>query len=192
MWPWWSLVIKSKFLFSLHCTRSSQDFEVEVQAIFWSWNTSTEAEVWSVFSYWGLIEVIKFNLGRDSEAGCGWDSELMLGRDSEDEIWTRFCFPRLEDENWFQGLGPRVCFAFGNVWVVHLYLYLYCWGNLTKFIFSKCIYIKSHYIWIYRNCICWVDNELSGKRKNLSSLERELTSCTLVPRSEGKLLQVNF
>ena len=43
-------------------TRFGQDFEVEVQARF-------EAGVWSVFCC--LVEVMKLNLGRDSEAKFG-------------------------------------------------------------------------------------------------------------------------
>ena len=42
-------------------TRFGQDFEVEVQARF-------EAGVWSVFCCWCLEEVMKLNLGRNSEA----------------------------------------------------------------------------------------------------------------------------
>ena len=182
----------SKILFWLYCTRSSQDFEVAVQAIFWSWNNSTEAEVWSVFSYWGLIEVIKFNLGRDSEAGCGWDSDV--------DAWSRFwrwnlnkiLLSTVGGRKLISRTGPSGLFC---LWQCLSSSFLFVSTLLRKssqICFLKCIYIKSNYIWIYRNCICWVDNELPGKRKNLSSLERELTSSTLVPRSEGKLLQVNF
>ena len=62
--------------------------------------------------------VMKFNLGQDSEARFGQDFEaqvlwrgwclveilkLMLGRDSEDEIWSRFVF---ELVIWTQSSGP--------------------------------------------------------------------------------------
>ena len=60
---------------------------------------------WPVFFYRSFVEVMKLNLGQDSEARFGQDFEafvlwrgwclvkilkLMLGRDSEDEIWSRF------------------------------------------------------------------------------------------------------
>ena len=37
-----------------------------------------EAKFWSVFCCWGFVEVIKFNLGRDSEARFGQDFEVRL------------------------------------------------------------------------------------------------------------------
>ena len=49
-------------------TRSCQDFEVEVQARF-------EARVWSISFCWCFVEVMKLNLGRDSEARLGQDFE---------------------------------------------------------------------------------------------------------------------
>ena len=78
-----------------------QDFEVEVRRDF-------EAEVWSVFCCWCLVEVTKLNLGQYSEARFGQDLnlrfsrclveilKLMLSRDSEIVIcsiclWTVYC-----------------------------------------------------------------------------------------------------
>ena len=61
-----------------------------------------ETDVWSLFCYWYDM---KFNLGRDCEARFGQDFyvnvlskcwylvetlKLVLGQDSEDEIWARF------------------------------------------------------------------------------------------------------
>ena len=46
-----------------------QDFEVEVQARF-------EARVWSVFCCWCFVDVMKLNLGGDSEARFGQDFEF--------------------------------------------------------------------------------------------------------------------
>ena len=45
------------------------DFEVEVQARF-------EAGVWPVVFCWCFVEVMKLNLGRDSEARFGQDFEV--------------------------------------------------------------------------------------------------------------------
>ena len=52
-------------------TRFGQDFEVEVQARF-------EAGVWSVFCCVFLVEVMKMNLGRNSEAKFGQDFEVKV------------------------------------------------------------------------------------------------------------------
>ena len=79
-----------------------------------------EVEVWSVFCCWCLVEVTKLNLGQDSEARFGQDFKfkfsrdtdevlkLMLNRDSEIEIWSRFVW-----NLWYE-LNPRVRCAFGN------------------------------------------------------------------------------
>ena len=45
-----------------------------------------EAEVWSVFCRWGFVEVMKLNLGRDSEARFGQDF-------GDAVVWLRsWCF----------------------------------------------------------------------------------------------------
>ena len=49
-------------------TRFGQDFEVEVQARF-------EAGAWASFFCWCSVEIIKLNLGRDTEASFGQDFE---------------------------------------------------------------------------------------------------------------------
>ena len=54
-------------------TRFGQDFEVEVKARF-------EAGAWPVFC-WCFVEVIKLNLGRDTEASFGQDFEAYV-------LWT--------------------------------------------------------------------------------------------------------
>ena len=80
-------------------TGFGQDFEVEAQARF-------EVGQWpmAIFFCWSFVEVMKLNLGQDSEARFGqayvlWRGwclveilKLILGRDSEDEIWSRFGF----------------------------------------------------------------------------------------------------
>ena len=109
----WTLVIKLSFCsdFEDKVSRFVQDFEVNVQARFWSWSLvimflllmlgcgyevhswsrswfglvkifklmfrqDFEAEVCSLFCYWCLVVVMKFNLGRDSEARFGQDFEF--------------------------------------------------------------------------------------------------------------------
>ena len=47
-----------------------------------------EAEVWSVFCCWCLVEVTKLNLGQDSEARFGQDIKLKFSRDTD--VWLRF------------------------------------------------------------------------------------------------------
>ena len=47
-----------------------------------------EAEVWSVFCRWGFVEVMKLNLGRDSEARFGHILNLKFSRDAD--VWLRF------------------------------------------------------------------------------------------------------
>ena len=98
----WSLVIKLSFCsdFEHKVSRFGQDFKVDVQARFWSWSLV-------IVLLLMLHVVMKFNLGQDSEARFGQDFEaqvlwrgwclveilkMMLGRDSEDEIWSRFVF----------------------------------------------------------------------------------------------------
>ena len=62
-------------------TRFGQDFEVEIQARF-------EAGAWASFFCWCFVEVIKLNLGRDSEASFGHKIKLFL--DFEHKVWSRF------------------------------------------------------------------------------------------------------
>ena len=98
--------------------RVGQDFEVEVQATFWSW---------SLFSIWRwcFVEVMKLNLGRDSEARFGQDFEL-LGYwrflvDALSRFWRcdqDLCLNLWYDFKklvWQDELNPRVRCAFGNV-----------------------------------------------------------------------------
>ena len=81
------------------------------------------------FFCWSFVEVMKLNLGQDSEARFGQDFEayvlwrswflvvilkLMLARDSEDKIWSRYVF---ELVIWTQ---TRVRCAFGNVLIAWL------------------------------------------------------------------------
>ena len=105
-----------------------------------------------------LHVVMKFNLGQDSEARFGQDFEaqvlwrgwclvkilkLMLGRDSEDEIWSRFVF---ELVIWTQPSGPLClwqCFIYSRwVWSIghdlswccfktcHKKMNLNCWRKI--------------------------------------------------------------
>ena len=63
--------------------RVGQDFEVEVQARFWSWSLNlgrdSEAGFGQDFEFyicrWCFVEVMQLNLGQDSEAGFGQDFE---------------------------------------------------------------------------------------------------------------------
>ena len=64
-----------------------------------------EAEVWSLFYYWCLVVVTKFNLGQDSEAMFGQDFKLKYSGDAD--VWLRFlslcfrlCFRLTGDDNW--------------------------------------------------------------------------------------------
>ena len=59
----WGLDIKLNFCSDFE-HKFGQDFEVEVKGRF-------EAGVWSVVFCWCIVEVIKLNLGRDSEAWFG-------------------------------------------------------------------------------------------------------------------------
>ena len=49
-----------------------------------------EAEVWSVFCCWSLVEFTKLNLGQDSDARFGEDFKFKFSEVSEIEIWSRF------------------------------------------------------------------------------------------------------
>ena len=61
----WKLRLVKKLNFSSDFEHKfGQDFEVEVKGRF-------EAGVWSVVFCWCIVEVIKLNLGRDSEAWFG-------------------------------------------------------------------------------------------------------------------------
>jgi len=85
----WGLVIKPAF-----CS----DFQYKVWSRFWSWSSG----VWSIFCRWCFAEVMKLNLGRDFE----------------DEVWSRFGFELVIWPNrllWKDELNPRVRCAFGNV-----------------------------------------------------------------------------
>ena len=66
----WSLVIKLSFCSDLEhkASRFGQDFKVDVHSRFWNWSL-----IWSLFCYWCLFVVMKFNVGRDSEARLGQD-----------------------------------------------------------------------------------------------------------------------
>ena len=109
----WHLVLKLNF-----CS----DFEHRGWSRFWSWS-SGKIWSWSLINFFllmfcrGYVES-KFNLSRDSEARFCQDFEaivlwrgwclveilkLMLGRNSEDELWSRFV---LEFVIWTQPSGP--------------------------------------------------------------------------------------
>ena len=47
-----------------------------------------EAEVWSVFCCWCLVDVTKLNLGQYSEARFGQDFNFRFSRDAD--VWLRF------------------------------------------------------------------------------------------------------
>ena len=54
---------------------------------FWlKFRRELEAEVWSVFCWWSFVEVRKYNLGRDSEAMFGQDSEVH----AQSKCWCLF------------------------------------------------------------------------------------------------------
>ena len=61
-------MVRNLNFFQTLSTRFGQDFEVEVQARF-------EAGVWLVFYRRCFVEVMKLNLGRDSEAMFGENFE---------------------------------------------------------------------------------------------------------------------
>ena len=62
-------------------TRFGQDFEVEVQASF-------EAGAWASFFCWCFVEVIKLNLGRDSDDSLVKIFKLKFY--GEVDVWSRF------------------------------------------------------------------------------------------------------
>ena len=98
-----------------------------------------------------LHVVVKFNLGQDSEARFGQDFEaqvlwrgwclveilkLMLGRDSEDEIWSRFVF---ELVIWTQPSGPLClwqCFCTQSLFLLDRFSPLVC--TLVR----ECLYLS--------------------------------------------------
>ena len=134
-----SSVIEKKF-----CS----DFEHKVWSRIWSWSSGEilNTEVWSVFCCWCIVEVMKFNLDRDTEGRFGQDFEtyvlwsgwffveilkLMLDRDSEDEIWSRFVFKLVI---WTQPSGPLClwqCFQSIDWWLDCLdrVSAVTCWGK---------------------------------------------------------------
>ena len=108
---------KAKLLFRLSAQGLVRSLKLKFRRDF-------KAEVWSVFCCWCLVEVTKLNLGQDYEARFGQDFKfkfsqdadvwveilkLMLSRDSEIEVWSRFVC-----NLWYE-LNPRVPCAFGNV-----------------------------------------------------------------------------
>ena len=86
----WGLVIKLYF-----CS----DFEY--------FGRDFEAEVWSVFCSWCLVEVTKLNLGQDSEAMFGQGFNFTFSRDAD--AWLRFwswCLINRDSVIWTQPSGP--------------------------------------------------------------------------------------
>ena len=91
----WGLVIKLNFC---------PDFEHFSQdCLKLKFRRDFEAEVWSVFCCWCLVDVMKLNLGQDSEVGC-WClvevTKLNLGQDYEARFGQdfKFKFSRDTDE----------------------------------------------------------------------------------------------
>ena len=97
----WTLVIKLSFCsdFEDKVSRFVQDFEVDVQARFWSWSLviilllmlgcGYEVHSWSRF-WFGLVKIFKFKFL--SKWWCLVEIlKLIQGRDSED-VWSRFVF----------------------------------------------------------------------------------------------------
>ena len=84
-----------------------------------------EAEVWSVFCCWCLVEVTKLNLGQDSEAR--FDQDFKFSRDTDVWCWfwskcliaiLKLKFDQDLCENlWYELNSPRVRFGFGNVFL---------------------------------------------------------------------------
>ena len=90
-----------------------------------------EDKVWSVFYCWCLVEAMKLNLGRNSEARVGQDFEVEVCRN--DDVWLRFWSWCLVDilkmkfdqdlclDLWYdlnKLLNPQVCCAFGSVFAL--------------------------------------------------------------------------
>ena len=62
------------------------DFEHKILKL--KFRRDFEAEVWSVFCCWDLVEVTTLNLGQFSEARFGQDFNLRFSRDAD--AWLRF------------------------------------------------------------------------------------------------------
>ena len=72
---------KAKLLFRLWAQGLVKIWKLKFRRYF-------EAEVWSVFCCWCLVEVTKLNLGQDSEARFGQDFKHKFSRDNN--VWSRF------------------------------------------------------------------------------------------------------
>ena len=94
-----------------------------VKILKWKFRRDFETEVWSVFSLWCLVAVMKLSLGRDSDA-----SLVKINQDAY--VWLRFwswCLVEIlkmkfEDlcKNLWYELNPWVRCAFGMVLIVTL------------------------------------------------------------------------
>ena len=119
----WRLVLKLNF-----CS----DFEHKGWSRFWSWSSGKiwscslfsilplmfcrgyEVKSWSRFWILSCVEMLMF----------GWDFQLMLSRDSEDKIWSRFVFElsirpqEVTLVRWTQSSGPLCLWqCLGNIWL---------------------------------------------------------------------------
>ena len=127
-----------------------------------------EAEVWSVFCCWCLVEVTKLNLGQDSEARFGQDFKFKFSWDTD--VWLRFwskCLIEILNlkcdlDFWYE-LNLRVRCAFGNIWNRLSKSFLCCVGNLEKFypgilqtsqqgFYSLACLSVVQLVWVRENC----------------------------------------
>ena len=76
----WGFVIKLNFCSDFQ-HKVFRSLKLEVRRDF-------EAEVWSVFCCWCLVEVTRLNLGQDYVAKFGQDFKFKSSRD--DDVWLRF------------------------------------------------------------------------------------------------------
>ena len=74
---------KAELLFRLWVQGLVKNLNVEVQARF-------EAGVWSVFWCWCFVEVMKLNLGQNSEKFFSWDASVCWCRNFEVGAWSIF------------------------------------------------------------------------------------------------------
>ena len=123
----WTLVIKLSFCsdFEDKVSRFVQDFEVDVQARFWSWSLviilllmlgrGYQVHSWSRF-WFGLVKIFKFKFCRNDDvwlrfwSWCKVEILKMFDQDSCLNLWYD-----LKKLFWWDVLNPRVRCAFGNV-----------------------------------------------------------------------------
>ena len=124
----WTLVIKLSFCsdFEDKVSRFVQDFEVDVQARFWSWSLviilllmlgcGYEVHSWSRF-WFGLVKIFKFKFCRNGDVWLRFWSwcKVEILKMFDQDLYLNLCYDP-KKLIWLVKLNPRVRCAFGNVY----------------------------------------------------------------------------